>query len=187
VLILRRIYNFLIDSVQTFLIAAAIFLVIYLFLFRPYEVKGDSMFPNFHDKEYVLTSLITLRLSDPKRGDVVVFKSPAEPEKDYIKRVVALPGDTVSVKNGDVYLNGEKLNESSYLASGVKTYQGAFLEENEQIKVPKEMYFVLGDNRQASSDSREWGFVGKDTVIGVSMIVYLPINKVRFINNPYSE
>lgn len=185
VLILRKIYNFLIDSIQTFLIAAAIFLVIYLFLFRPYEVKGDSMYPNFHDKEYVLTNLITLRVQDPKRGDVVVFKSPAEPEKDYIKRLIGTPGDIVFIKDGSVYINGEKLNEEKYLNKSIKTYQGAFLQEDEQVTVPEQMYFVLGDNRNASSDSREWGFVKKDSLIGVSMLVYLPINRARLINNPY--
>lgn len=185
VLILRKIYNFLIDSIQTILIAAAIFLVIYLFLFRPYEVKGDSMYPNFHDKEYVLTNLITLRFQDPKRGDVVVFKSPAEPEKDYIKRVIGTPGDIVFIKDGDVYINGERLNEEKYINKSVKTYQGAFLQENNQVTVPEKMYLVFGDNRNASSDSREWGFVKKDYLIGISMFVYLPVNRVRVIDNPY--
>lgn len=184
-LVLRKIYNFLIDSVQTFLIAAAIFLVIYLFLFRPYEVKGDSMYPNFYDREYVLTNLITLRLHDPKRGDVVVFKSPAEPEKDYIKRIIAVAGDRIYIKDGKLYLNGDRLDESKYLNKSVLTYQGAFLQEGEQVTVPQNSYFVLGDNREASSDSREWGFVKKDSIIGVSMFVYLPINRARAVNNPY--
>ncbi|OGH11517.1 MAG: signal peptidase I [Candidatus Levybacteria bacterium RIFCSPLOWO2_01_FULL_36_13] len=183
--VLRKIYGFLIDSVQTFLIAAAIFLVIYLFLFRPYEVKGDSMYPNFYDKEYVLTNLILLKFQAPKMGDVVVFKSPVEPEKDYIKRIIGLPGDSIYIKDGDVYLNGEMLNEGKYLNSSVKTHQGAFLQNDEQITVPENMYFVLGDNRDASSDSREWGFVKKDSLIGVSMFVYLPINKMRIVANPY--
>ncbi len=183
-IILRKIYNFLLDSVQTFLIAAAIFLVVYLFLFRPYEVKGDSMYPNFHDKEYVLTNLITLRLHDPVRGDVVVFKSPPEPEKDYIKRVIGIGGDTVYLKDGYVYLNGKILDEEAYLSSSVKTYQGAFMQEGEQLTVPNDMFFVLGDNRNASSDSREWGFVKKDTLIGVSMLVYLPLNRIRLITTP---
>lgn len=183
--ILRKIYSFLLDSVQTFLIAAAVFLVIYVFLFRPFEVKGESMYPNFYDKEYVLTNLISLRLQDPKVGDVLVFKAPPDPEKDYIKRVIAIPGDTVSIKDGLVYVNGKQLDESGYLSSTVKTYSGAFLADGETITVPKDEYFVMGDNRVYSSDSREWGFVKKSELIGNSFFVYWPLNRMRLISNPF--
>lgn len=182
--IIRKIYAFLLDSIQTFLIAAAIFLVIYLFLFRPYEVKGDSMYPNFYDKEYVLTNLIILRFKEPKTGDVVVFKAPPEPEKDYIKRVIAVPGDSLSIKDSQVYVNGNLFDESKYLSVSVKTFPGAFLQEEEEVTVPEGQYFVMGDNRGASSDSREWGFVKKEDIIGESLFVYLPINKMRLIKNP---
>jgi len=185
--IIRKIYSFLLDSVQTFLIAAAVFLVIYLFLFRPYEVKGDSMFPNFHDKEFVLTNLIVLRFQDPKMGDIVVFKAKTanEPERDYIKRVVGLPGDTISIKDNVVYLNQKPLDESAYLKNDVKTFPGSFLQDGEEVKVPQEEYFVMGDNRLYSSDSREWGFVKKEDIIGQSLFVYWPLNKIRLVENPY--
>jgi signal peptidase I len=183
--ILRKIYEFLIDSVQTFLIAAAIFLVIYAFLFRPFEVNGDSMYPNFHDKEYVITNLIGLRFKTPKLGDVVVFKAPPDPDKDYIKRIIGVPGDTVSIKNGDVYLNGKLFDESSFLKPDVKTYEEAFLKEGNTVTVPANEYFVLGDNRPYSSDSREWGFVKKEDLIGESLFVYWPITQMRLIKNPF--
>lgn len=184
--IIRKIYGFLIDSVQTFLIAAAIFLVIYLFLFRPYQVQGESMYPNFYNKEYVLTNLIVLRFKEPKLGDVVVFKAPPEPEKDYIKRIIGTPGDTIMIDQGKVNLNGKLLDESKYLKSSVFTYSGAFLPEGQTVKVPDGKYFVLGDNRTGSSDSREWGFVKKSELIGESLFVYLPLNRMRIINNPYN-
>ncbi len=183
---LQKIWAFLLDSAQTFLIAAAIFLVIYLFLFRPYEVQGESMYPNFYNKEYVLTNLIILRFKAPKMGDVVVFKSPAEPEKDYIKRVIGVPGDKVMIKDGSVYLNGKILDESSFLSSNVKTFPGGFLQEGQEVTVPEEKYIVLGDNRGASSDSREWGFVSKNAIIGESLFVYLPVNRMRLVENPYN-
>ncbi|HYM65301.1 MAG TPA: signal peptidase I [Candidatus Sulfotelmatobacter sp.] len=183
--ILRKIYLFLLDTVQTFLIAAAVFLVIYIFLFRPFEVKGESMYPNFYDKEYVITNLIALRISHPKIGDVVVFKAPPDPTKDYIKRVIGVPGDSIYIKDGNVYLNGKPLNESPYLKSDVKTYSGQFLGEDKPITVPKDYYFVMGDNRLFSSDSREWGFVKEGDIIGESMFVYWPLNRMRFIKNPY--
>jgi len=183
--ILRKIYLFLLDTVQTFLIAAAVFLVIYVFLFRPFEVKGESMYPNFYDKEYVLTNIVLLRFQDPKHGDIVVFKAPPDPDKDYIKRVIATPGETVSIENGKVILNGKLLDESSYLKPDVVTQGAAFLSEGKTVKVPQDEYFVLGDNRQYSSDSREWGFVKKSNIIGDSMFVYWPLNRMRFVENPY--
>ena len=181
----RKIYYLLLDTVQTLLVAAAVFLVIYMFLFRPFEVSGESMYPNFHDKEFVLTNLIALRLGNPKLGDVVVFKAPPDPDKDYIKRVIGVAGDTVMIKDGNVYLNNQLLEEGAYLKPDVKTYAGAFLKENSPVTVPPGEYFVMGDNRSYSSDSREWGFVGQDKLIGESLFVYWPVNEVRFVSNPY--
>lgn len=142
------------------------------------------MVPNFHSGEYVLTNLIALRLQDIKRDDVIVFKAPPDPEKDYIKRIIGLPGDSIAIKEGDVYLNGKRLDESKYLKSDVRTYPGAFLKDIEPVKVPADEYFVLGDNRTASSDSREWGFVKKTEIIGQSFFVYWPLNRMRLIKNP---
>ncbi len=185
--ILRKIYSFLLDAVQTFLLAAAFFLVIYVFLFRPFQVNGDSMFPNFKDQEYVLTNIIQLRFQEPKLGDVIVFKAPTDPEKDYIKRVIGVPGDRVMVKDGNVYLNGKLLNESVFLKPTVKTYGGTFLQEGEEKTVPPDSYFTLGDNRPYSSDSREWGFVQKDLIIGQSFFAYWPPPLAGLIKNPYSN
>jgi len=191
--IARKVYAFLIDGVETLLIAAAIFLVIYAFLFRPFNVDGQSMYPNFHNGEYVITNLIGFEdfkiyhanFGTLKLGDVVVFVAPPDPTKDYIKRVIGVSGDKVMIKDGNVYLNGKILDESAYLKSDVKTYEGAFLSEGQELTVPADEYFVLGDNRPESSDSRTWGFVTKDEIIGKSMLVYWPLDRVRLINNPY--
>ena len=106
--VFRKIYSILIDLVETFVIAGAIFVVVYAFLFRPFQVNGQSMFPNYHNGEYILTNLITLRFGGLKRGEVIVFKAPANQEKDYIKRVIGLPGEEVSIKAGYVYINEKK-------------------------------------------------------------------------------
>src|SRR6185436_17547611 len=166
--ILRKTYFFFIDTMQTVLLAASIFLVIYIFLFRPFQVSGESMFPTFKDKEYILTNLITLRFENPHKGDVIVFKAPTDNEKDFIKRVIGVAGDAVELEDGFVYVNGKKLNESAYLADDVRSYGGAFLKDNEPVKVPVGEYFVMGDNRQYSSDSREWGFLKQNAIIGKS-------------------
>ena len=146
------------------------------------------MFPTFKNKEYILTNLVGMRFSDPQRGEVIVFHSPVDKEKDYIKRVIGTPGDTVSVKDGDVYVNGTKLDEVGYLDSSVKTYGGAFLQDGaDPITVPEGQYIVMGDNRPYSSDSREWGLLKKEEIIGKSFFVYWPVNTARIVENPLQE
>jgi len=143
------------------------------------------MYPNFSDNQYVLTNIISLHFHDPKLGEVIVFKSPQDTEKDYIKRVIGVPGDRVLIKNGSVYLNGKKLDEISYIKPDIQTNAGAFLKESQEITVTDENYFVLGDNRFYSSDSREWGFVPRKNIIGESFFAYWPLGSMGLIKNPY--
>jgi signal peptidase I len=182
----RKVYAFLIDTVQTLVLVFAVFLVIYVFLFRPFQVSGISMYPNFLDKEYILTNIIGLKFTLPKLGDVIVFKAPNDPEKDYIKRVIGVPGDTIMVANGDVYVNQKLMDQSSFLNPAVKTYGGLFLRESTPVTVPANYYFVMGDNRTGSSDSREWGFVPFGNIVGESLYVYWPPDKMGTVKNPYN-
>lgn len=183
--LIKKIYYFLLDIAQTLILAAAAFVIIYMFLFRPFEVKGDSMYPNLKDSQYLITNVISLRLKNPKLGDIVVFKAPVDTEKDFIKRVIGVPGDAVSLKDGYLYLNGKLLNEEKYLNPSVKTFGGSFLREEATVNVPNDFFFVLGDNRSYSSDSREWGFVPKKNIIGISFFVYWPMPSAGLIGNPY--
>jgi len=182
--LLRIIYTFFVDTFQTLLLAASVFLVIYIFIARPFQVTGQSMFPTYKNGEYVLTNLISMRLGDPKHGDVIVFKAPIDAEKDFIKRVIGVPGDRIRLQDGKVYRNGQQLNESAYLGPTVETHGGGFLRDGEELIVPEGNYFVLGDNRPFSSDSREWGLLKRDLVIGVSLFVYWPPQNARIIHNP---
>lgn len=183
--LIKKIYYFLLDIAQTLTLAAAAFVIIYVFLFRPFEVKGESMYPNLKDSEYLITNVISLRLKNPRLGDIVVFKAPVDAEKDFIKRVIGVPGDTISLKDGRIHLNGKLLDEEKYLNPSVKTYGGSFLKEGDTVDVPRNSFFVLGDNRSYSSDSREWGFVPKKNIIGISFFAYWPIGSAGLINNPY--
>jgi len=177
----RKIYAILIDLIETLVIAGAVFVVIYAFLFRPFQVNGQSMVPNYHNGEYILTNLISLRFGGLSRGEVIVFKAPTDIDKDFVKRVIGLPGDKVMVKEGSVHINGQKLDETSYLDPSEKTFGGSFAGEGQEIVVPEANFFVLGDNRTKSSDSREWGFVSKEKIIGKSFFVYWPISEARFV------
>ena len=181
---LRKIYLFLLDTVQTLLLAVSIMLVFYFFLFRPFQVHGDSMYPTFKNNEFVLTNLITLRFNEPKRGDVIVFKAPTDRNKDFIKRIIGLPGEKLSLRGGSVFVNDRELSEETYLQDGLKTRGGQFLPEGGEIQIPIDSYAVMGDNRLSSSDSKDWGFLKKNDIIGVVIFVYWPIGNIRVVKNP---
>lgn len=179
--LLKSLWLFFLDFIETIVIALAIFVVVYRFLFQPHQVRGNSMFDNFHDGEYLLTDKIDYRFHEPSRGDVVVFKAPKNEDYDYIKRIVGLPGDQVSIKDGQVWINSEKLDESGYLDPRIITRPGMFTEEGEIITVPIGSYFVMGDNRNNSSDSRDWGPVPIENIVGKAWVRYWPINELGVI------
>lgn len=172
--VLKAIGSFFLDIIETIVVSLAIFVVVYLFLFQPHQVRGNSMFPNYHDGEYILTDKISYRFGQPKRGDVIVFKAPRNEEVDYIKRIIGLPGEEVELQNGFVYINQTKLPEF-YLADSTVTLSGTFLTNDASIKIPKGEYFVLGDNRDHSSDSREWGLVKREEIVGKAFLRYWPL------------
>jgi signal peptidase I len=178
--IFKAIFKFLFDILESIVVALAIFVVIYLYFYQPHQVKGASMEPNFHDGEYILTNKYEYRFSNPQRGDVIVFKSPQNPDVDYIKRIIALPGDSLKLVNNAYYINGIKLIES-YIASNLYTYNGAFLKEGQEITIPENKYFVSGDNRPRSSDSREWGLIDRSAIIGKSQLRYYPFDRFGII------
>lgn len=186
-IIFRIIYRFLVDAIQGIVIGGAVAVFIFAFLFQPHEVSGLSMYPTFNDKEYLITSLIEKHLDRIDRGDVIVFKPPIEVEKNFIKRIVAVGGDKIRIENGNVYLNDRLLDENMYLSSYIKTNAGTFLKEGISLTVPSDDYFVMGDNRLYSSDSREWGFLPKSNIIGKSVLRIWPLAHFSVIQNPYRE
>lgn len=181
--LVKRAVGAVFDFLQGIVVVLAIMVMIYLFITSPQEINGASMEPNFHNGEYILTNKIEYKLKDPSRGDVVVFKSPRNKEIDYIKRVIGLPGDTVSLQNNALYVNNEKVEEP-YLAADVVIFGGSYLREGEEIVVPEGMYFVVGDNRPHSSDSREFGPVPKEDFIGKAFLRYWPFSEFMVIANP---
>lgn len=184
--LLNKAYLRFLDSAQTILFFAAILLMVYMFVIQPHQVDGLSMYPTFHHQEWLLSYLVDAKLRNFKRGDVVVFHAPDEEDKLYIKRIIGLPGDTVRLENGGVYLNGGKLDESAYLDSSVSTFGGSTVAEGKEVTVPEDQLFVMGDNRSYSLDSRAWGFLPYNKLIGRSVIRIWPINTLKVIKrNPY--
>lgn len=165
------------DFIEAIVFALAIFVVVYLFLFQPNQVKGRSMDPTFHDGEYILTDKLSYKMGLPNRGDVVVFKSPKNADIDFIKRIIGLPGERVKISGGKVFLNNQQLDETDYLDSSIYTGPESFLSENQEITVPAGRYFVLGDNRPHSSDSRDFGPVLPSEFIGKVFFRYWPLDR----------
>lgn len=172
----------ILDALEPVVLAFAIFMMVYLFLFQPHKVDGRSMFPNFHDQEYILTDKITYRQRNPQRGEVIVFHAPPPFNSDFIKRIVGLPGETIMVQGGYVFINGSRLNEV-YLPNSYTTNEKSFLREGVPYSIPKDYYMVFGDNRDFSSDSREWGPISKKAIVGRAWVRYWPLDRVGTIKH----
>ncbi len=157
-------FRFLVDVLETLILSVVLFVGINAVSAR-IRVDGESMVPTLVSGEYVIVSRLSYRLGTPQRGDIIVFHFPGDPKEEYIKRVIGLPGDEVSIKNGHVYINGQILNEN-YLDVKIN-YTGAW-------NVPSDQLFVLGDNRNNSSDSHDWGTVPMNYVVGKAILVYWP-------------
>lgn len=179
-MLLKRLGAFLVDILQIVIFAVSIFLFIYLLVLQPHRIKGSSMEPNFHDKQYLLTDKVSYRFGDPKRGDVVVFKAPPDDKDEFIKRVIGLPGEQVMVRQGKIYVNGKELKEE-YLIPGQFTPPGTSVTEGRSFTVPANQYFLVGDNRDHSFDSRNFGFIDRSKLNGKAWVIYWPIPDAGFV------
>lgn len=173
--------TFISSFVETVVVALVLAVVLYLFIMTPHEVVGNSMHPTYKNGEYLMANKITYKFAQPQRGDVIIFQY--SDTQDFIKRVIGVPGDTVMIKDGDYYINGDKLNESSYLADSVITNCGSYIHEGQEITVAADQYFVSGDNRPNSSDSREFGPISKEKIKGKAWIVYFPFSEFRLVTH----
>jgi signal peptidase I len=178
--------NFILETLETIAIALAIFLFIYFLVAQPHLVKGESMQPNFIDGEYILTSKVYKWWGTPQRGDVIVLKSPDDKSVQFIKRIIGLPGEKIEVTNNHITIfntqhpDGYVLNES-YLSAQILTEGKSFLPEGQTYTIPLDHYIVMGDNRTYSYDSRTWGTLDKNDIIGKAFFIYWPLNKFGFV------
>ena len=161
------------ELLESVLPALVIVLVVNIFLAQATRVEGQSMEPNLHDSQRLIIEKISYRFHPPRRGDIVVLRRPNKSPEPLIKRVIGLPGETVEIKEGRVYINGEPLDEP-YLNQ-------ATLGDMMLQLVPEEHVFVLGDNRRASNDSRSFGMVPLDDIIGRAWIRYWPLSEAGFL------
>jgi len=180
------------DWVESIVIAFILAMFIRTFFIQAFKIPTGSMRPTLLEGDIILvnkfiygakipfTDLRLPALRQPQRGDVVVFISPQDSKKDYIKRLIALAGETVEIKNGTIYINDKPLLDPLF-NSRYYYNRGDFGKEGQKILVPKDSYFVLGDNSGSSQDSRYWGFVPHKNILGKAILIYWPPQRIRII------
>ncbi|MDP3900077.1 MAG: signal peptidase I [bacterium] len=159
--------TFVFEVAKVVIISLAIIIPVRYFLIQPFYVKGASMEPSFYDHEYLIIDEITYRFREPQRGEIVVFKYPRDPSQYFIKRVIALPGEKIEIQNGEVFIYTKDTNrkiklDEGYLFENIDTIANT----DTPIEVGEDQYYVLGDNRNHSKDSRNFGAVKSSFVIG---------------------
>lgn len=185
-IVIKGIIEFIMEILETIVFIGTLFIVVYLYILQPNQVRGASMEPTFNSGDYIFTSKVTYKMRSPQRGDVIVFNSPKNADIEYIKRIIGLPGDKIVIKEGAVSVNNTVLNEP-YIAARTPLWENGFIKEGVEFTVPKEHLFVMGDNRPRSSDSREFGPIPISSVIGQVFYRYFPSNKMGSIDNPFPE
>ncbi|MBM3248495.1 MAG: signal peptidase I [Candidatus Omnitrophica bacterium] len=180
------------EWIESILIAVILAMFIRTFIIQAFKIPTGSMRPTLLEGDRILvnkfiygakiplTNIRLPKLREPKRLDVIVFIYPEDQKRDFIKRLIAKEGETVELKNGEIFIDGKKLDDP--LIRKIYYYnRGDFGEEGNAIKVPDNNYFVLGDNSVSSRDSRYWGFVDKNLLLGNAILIYWPPNRIRLI------
>lgn len=166
-----------VSSWRKFLLFFAIFFSlfpfsIYLFVVQPFQLSGKSMIPTYYPNQYFLVEKVSYKFGDPRRGDVIVYELPGQPDRMFFGRVIGLSREKVELKDGHVYINDKLLNES-YVVEGMLTRGfGMYMREGEPVVVPGDNYVVMGDNREHSLDSRQWGFLPRKNIVGRLFVCY---------------
>jgi signal peptidase I len=162
--------------VQTLVIAGLLIAFFRAFLFQNYVVEGQSMLNTLFPGERVIVSRISYIIGRPARGDVIVLQYPLDPKRDFVKRIIGLPGETVAIVNGQVFINGRPLPPETYVVYPSHT-------DMAPLQLGPDEYFVMGDNRAGSSDSRVWGPLPARRIIGKAWLIYYPFDKFGLVQH----
>lgn len=163
------------DIVEAVLIAVILAVLIRMFVIQPFYIPSSSMEPTLKPGDRIIVNKFIYRFKEIQRGDVMVFKYPLDPSRDFIKRVIGLPGDTLEIRDSVLYINDNKIAEP-YLPKGLRF--GSY----GPVKIPQDEYFMMGDNRNNSEDSRVWGFLPREKVVGKAFVVFWPIDRVKILH-----
>lgn len=165
-------------------LALAIVIPIRLFIAQPFIVSGSSMYPTFENGDYLIVDELSYRLGEPERDDVVIFRYPKDTKKFFIKRIIGLPNETVEVKDGWVTIFNDEYKEGLRLE---EPYIKNTTNYNTRAKLGSDEFFVMGDNRNASSDSRYWGTVKRKLLVGKAFLRLWPVQKLSFLPGDYQK
>lgn len=171
----NKINFYLIDAIETILVALLLALILRQFVIQTSFVFSGSMEPTLQKGDRVFVNKFIYYFKTPKRGDIILFQSPYHDKKEFVKRLIGLPGETIIIKKGIVFINGKELLLPGINVRRDYSYYGP-------ITVPKDSYFALGDNRANSADSRYWGFVPKNELIGKAIFIFWPISRIQKLN-----
>jgi len=162
------------DWLETVVVSGILALVIITFIAQSFYIPSGSMIPTLNIRDRVIGNKFIYKFHEPRRQDVIIFKYPRDNKTYFVKRLIGLPGDKVEIQDGDVYLNGEFLDENKYPVRKDSTDFGPIL-------VPPRSFFVLGDNRAHSADSRFWGFVPRKNLVAQGMFTFWPLPRIKII------
>ncbi len=169
------------EWVESIVIALVLALAVRTFIVQAFKIPTGSMRPTLLEGDRILVNKFLYRFKEPERGDVVVFKYPEDPKRDFIKRLVGKGNEKISLQEGRLLINGEKVTEGAF---GERYYynQGLYGQEKEPVQIPPGHFYVLGDNSASSRDSRFWGFVPRRQIVGKAFLVYWPLTRIRRIH-----
>jgi len=164
---------------ESIIIAFILAMIIRTFVVQAFKIPSGSMRPTFIEGDRILVNKFVYRFKDPERGDILVFKYPEDMKKDFVKRLIAVGGETIEIRDGNVYIN-DQLVEDPHIIREIFYYnRGRYGKSDRKIAIPQNSYFVLGDNSSSSRDSRYWGFVPKKNLLGKAFFIYWPINRIK--------
>lgn len=163
---------------SSILVAVILTLIIRTYIFQAFKIPSGSMRPTLMEGDKLFVNKYIYRFQKPERGEIIVFKYPEDPKKDFIKRLVAIEGETVEIRDGKIYVNDRILDDSGTFGKFYYYNHDPYGGPDEKVKVPKDCYYVLGDNSGNSTDSRFWGFVPKKNLVGKAVFRWWPLNKI---------
>ena len=169
------------ENLESLAWAVALALGIRTFVMAPFKIPSGSMHPTLIEGDRILVNKFIYHFREPHRGDIVVFRYPDDPKRPFIKRLAAVGGDTVELRDGHIIINGKQLDEAEIFSTNRYYNQGTYGQEHQIIQVPPGSYYVLGDNSLSSHDSRFWGFVPERLLIGRAMCIFWPVTRWRVL------
>jgi signal peptidase I len=177
-----RIVNSFFDVLELILVGCILFGIVNIFLGQLLSITGDSMLPTFANGEQIIAEKASLKFTKLQRGEIVIFKHPHVPDRLVIKRVIGLPEEILKISRNQIYTDNTLLKEN-YLYKQNSTKGQDVIKEGVPFKIPKNSYVLMGDNRDKSADSREWGVIKEEDIIGRTLLVYYPFKNIRIVTN----